>query len=148
MTICVHLGHENATIKKQLWDIFYSKTLIELEGLVEKDCSNTLRKHAMNLSRKDGPMCACNRSSLPWPWKSGARILVSSPLSFSLSAIPLTSSDLQIPVPILEFSNPLVRLSLKTLCSAIWTGYFSFLCVLKVKLIVSGKQSEKERLFP
>lgn len=48
MTICVRLGHENATVKKQLWDIFYSKKLIQLEGLVEKNCSDSLRKHVIN----------------------------------------------------------------------------------------------------
>lgn len=48
ITICVRLGHENATIKKQLWDIFYSKNVIQLEDPVEKNCSNSLRKHVIN----------------------------------------------------------------------------------------------------
>ena len=43
-----------------------------------------------------------------------------------------------------DFSNSFVQLSLKTLCSAIWIGCFSFLCVFKVKLIASVKEVKRK----
>ena len=94
-------------------------------------------------------MCPYKHSNLPWCWSEEVEYL---PFFFllvlNLNSQEFLSSFLTSRSQWLfgDFSNPFVQLSLKTLCSAIWTGCFSFLCVLKVKLIASVKEVKRKTI--